>query len=53
LAAGNAHFFPDSPAAGEFLRNALQPGDAVLFKASRGVRLEQALELLQKREGAA
>jgi UDP-N-acetylmuramoyl-tripeptide--D-alanyl-D-alanine ligase len=53
LAAGNAHFFPDSPAAGEFLKNALQPGDAVLFKASRGVRLEQALELLRKREGAA
>ena len=53
LAAGNAHFFPDSPAAGEFLKSALQPGDAVLFKASRGVRLEQALELLQKREGAA
>jgi UDP-N-acetylmuramoyl-tripeptide--D-alanyl-D-alanine ligase len=47
LPAAAAHFFSDPREAGEFLRKALQPGDAVLFKASRGVRLEQALELLK------
>ncbi len=37
--------FVDSPAeAAEWLRNNIRPGDAVLFKASRGVRLERALE---------
>ncbi|MBI3695112.1 MAG: UDP-N-acetylmuramoyl-tripeptide--D-alanyl-D-alanine ligase, partial [Acidobacteria bacterium] len=42
-----AHFFPDAPAAGEFLKTALHPGDVVLFKGSRGVKLEQALEALK------
>jgi UDP-N-acetylmuramyl pentapeptide synthase len=32
--------------AGETLRTRLEPGTAVLFKASRGVHLEQALELV-------
>ncbi len=45
LPRGAAHFSEDSRAAGEFLKNELQPGDAVLFKGSRGVRLEEALEL--------
>jgi UDP-N-acetylmuramoyl-tripeptide--D-alanyl-D-alanine ligase len=40
------HFFDDSPAAGEFIREAAREGDAILFKASRGVRVEQALERL-------
>ena len=40
-----ACFFEDSRAAGEFLQNELRPGDVVLFKASRGVKLEQALEI--------
>jgi UDP-N-acetylmuramoyl-tripeptide--D-alanyl-D-alanine ligase len=39
-----ARFF-DSPAdAGDFARQAACPGDAVLFKGSRGVKVEQALE---------
>ena len=33
--------------AGEWLARELRPGDAVLLKASRGVRLERALEKLQ------
>jgi UDP-N-acetylmuramoyl-tripeptide--D-alanyl-D-alanine ligase len=39
--------FVETPqAAGEWLRQNLGPGDAVLLKASRGVRLEQALAVL-------
>ena len=39
-----ARFF-DSPAeAGDFARESAHPGDAVLFKGSRGVKVEQALE---------
>jgi len=35
--------FDDAAAAGEALREMLRPGDAALFKASRGVGLESAL----------
>ncbi len=39
--------FVETPqAAGEWLKRNLKPGDAVLLKASRGVRLEQALTTL-------
>jgi UDP-N-acetylmuramoyl-tripeptide--D-alanyl-D-alanine ligase len=39
--------FVETPqAAGEWLRQNLKAGDAVLLKASRGVRLEQALTTL-------
>jgi UDP-N-acetylmuramoyl-tripeptide--D-alanyl-D-alanine ligase len=39
--------FVETPqAAGEWLKQNLRPGDAVLLKASRGVRLEQALTVL-------
>ena len=39
--------FLDTPhAAGEWLKANLRPGDAVLLKASRGVRLEQALAVM-------
>lgn len=53
-----AVFFEDPEEAGEYLRAAIQPEDVVLFKASRGVRLERALERLRAapsrdREGAA
>ena len=45
--AGVEALFVQSPAeAGAWLRSQLKPGDAVLLKASRGVRLEQALEAL-------
>ncbi len=46
-AAGAQALFLDTPeAAGAWLRDHLQPGDLVLLKASRGVRLERAIEVL-------
>ena len=44
LPAGNAFFFEDPRQAGLFIAQAARPGDAVLFKGSRGARLELALE---------
>jgi UDP-N-acetylmuramoyl-tripeptide--D-alanyl-D-alanine ligase len=41
-----ARFFEEPDAAGEFLKQNVVAGDAVLFKGSRGVRIEQALEKL-------
>jgi UDP-N-acetylmuramoyl-tripeptide--D-alanyl-D-alanine ligase len=41
-----ALFFGSSEEAGEFLRGYVQPGDAVLFKGSRGVQVEKALGFL-------
>jgi UDP-N-acetylmuramoyl-tripeptide--D-alanyl-D-alanine ligase len=46
LSGGAAHFFEDPREAGEFLRRLLKPGDAVLFKGSRGVAVERAMERL-------
>lgn len=40
-------FVPTPEEAGTWLKENLQPGDVVLLKASRGVRLERALEILQ------
>jgi UDP-N-acetylmuramoyl-tripeptide--D-alanyl-D-alanine ligase len=42
-----AIFFETPELAGAWLRDNLRPGDVVLLKASRGVRLERALELLK------
>jgi len=39
-----AEFFEDAAAAGERAREVARPGDAVLFKGSRGVKVEKALE---------
>jgi len=41
-----ATFFEDAGEAGAFLRAMARPGDAILFKGSRGVRVERALERL-------
>lgn len=47
-AGGAEAFFVTSPQeAGEWLKRELRAGDVVLMKASRGVRLEQALEMLK------
>lgn len=40
----SVEFFEHSDDAGAFVRQLLQPGDAVLFKGSRGVRMERALD---------
>jgi UDP-N-acetylmuramoyl-tripeptide--D-alanyl-D-alanine ligase len=39
-----AHFFEEAAEAGDFVRRLARPGDAVLFKGSRGVAVERALE---------
>ncbi len=39
-----AYFFEDPADAGILLRKIAQPGDAILFKGSRGTRVEKALE---------
>jgi UDP-N-acetylmuramoyl-tripeptide--D-alanyl-D-alanine ligase len=43
-AGGAAEFFEAPEAAGEFARAQARSGDAVLFKGSRGVRMERAME---------
>ncbi|HTM51439.1 MAG TPA: UDP-N-acetylmuramoyl-tripeptide--D-alanyl-D-alanine ligase [Bryobacteraceae bacterium] len=43
---GAAYFFEDSASAGDFLRDLAREGDAVLFKGSRGVAVENAMERL-------
>jgi UDP-N-acetylmuramoyl-tripeptide--D-alanyl-D-alanine ligase len=42
-----AIFLPDAEAAGAWLRENLKPGDVVLVKGSRGVRLERAIAIIQ------
>jgi UDP-N-acetylmuramoyl-tripeptide--D-alanyl-D-alanine ligase len=44
-----AEFVETPEAAGEWLRENLREGDVVLLKASRGVKLERALEVLRGR----
>ena len=44
LRADAAFFFDDPVQAGRLVRSIAQPGDAVLFKGSRGVHVELALE---------
>jgi UDP-N-acetylmuramoyl-tripeptide--D-alanyl-D-alanine ligase len=41
-----AEFLETPELAGEWMRENLREGDLVLLKASRGVRLERALEVL-------
>jgi len=43
LRADAAFFFEDPAEAGRFIRKIAQPGDAILFKGSRGVQVERAL----------
>ncbi|MGC4054641.1 MAG: UDP-N-acetylmuramoyl-tripeptide--D-alanyl-D-alanine ligase [Paludibaculum sp.] len=44
LAPGAAHFFPEPSEAGRFVKTLAESGDALLFKGSRGTRVELALQ---------
>jgi UDP-N-acetylmuramoyl-tripeptide--D-alanyl-D-alanine ligase len=44
-----AQFLETPEQAGEWLARELRPGDAVLLKASRGVKLERALQVLREK----
>jgi UDP-N-acetylmuramoyl-tripeptide--D-alanyl-D-alanine ligase len=46
-----AEFVNTPEEAGEWLRREIKPGDVVLLKASRGVRLERALEVWKRDSG--
>lgn len=52
LSDGNALFFEDPAEAGRTARSLTQPGDAILFKGSRGVHVERALEQFLASEGS-
>ena len=53
LAGMKAEFVETPESAGEWLAKNVRPGDAILLKASRGVRLEKALETWQAKLGLA
>ena len=46
-AAAKGEFFEQPEAAGDYLRGMARPGDAILFKGSRGVHIERALDIFQ------
>jgi UDP-N-acetylmuramoyl-tripeptide--D-alanyl-D-alanine ligase len=52
LPTGAAFFFEDPREAGRQIRELARPGDAILFKGSRGTRVELALEAFLAREAA-
>jgi UDP-N-acetylmuramoyl-tripeptide--D-alanyl-D-alanine ligase len=53
LPADAAFFFDDPAEAGRLVRTLAQPGDAILFKGSRGVHVELAMEQFVAPSGAA
>jgi UDP-N-acetylmuramoyl-tripeptide--D-alanyl-D-alanine ligase len=46
MPASQAHFFADSSAAATFVAGLVQPGDLMLVKGSRGVKMERIVEAL-------
>jgi len=44
LSGSAASFFETAEEAGEFLKSYMRPGDAILFKGSRGVQVEKAID---------
>ncbi len=51
LSSGHAKWFQTSEEAAEFLRDLLGPGDLLLVKGSRGVRMERVVEALLVKHG--
>jgi UDP-N-acetylmuramoyl-tripeptide--D-alanyl-D-alanine ligase len=47
MADDRALFFDDPEKAGNFLREFVRPGDAILFKGSRGTHVERALTAME------
>jgi len=47
MAASQVHFFADSSAAAAFVAGLVQPGDLMLVKGSRGVKMERIVEALR------
>jgi UDP-N-acetylmuramoyl-tripeptide--D-alanyl-D-alanine ligase len=48
-----AMFFEDSESAGQFLESFLRPGDLLLVKGSRGVRMEKILAAVERQHARA
>jgi UDP-N-acetylmuramoyl-tripeptide--D-alanyl-D-alanine ligase len=53
LPESRARFFATADEAAQFLCGLLEPGDVLLVKGSRGVRMERIVEALQEKFGAA
>ena len=48
---GEVRHFPDSEAAASFVASAVRPGDLVLVKGSRGMKMERVVEALLRKGG--
>jgi UDP-N-acetylmuramoyl-tripeptide--D-alanyl-D-alanine ligase len=48
MPASDVYFFEDPDSAGDFLRGWVRPGDAILFKGSRGTQVERALAKMEQ-----
>lgn len=44
------HSFPDKEQAGAYLQSMIRPGDGILVKGSRGMRMEEIVKLLKEEE---
>jgi UDP-N-acetylmuramoyl-tripeptide--D-alanyl-D-alanine ligase len=49
MSPGRVRFFDDAAKAAEFLAEMIEPGDLLLVKGSRGVKMERVVETLSAR----